>query len=385
LTPFGPFSTVAAGPGILGAPTFAPAQPSAERERLLASALATLIEPVFIIGLDHRTQYANAAAARAYGYAVNEMLGWSLWELRATERVLDRAAVEEALERDGAWSGESVHRRRDGSCFPVALACTLIRDETGQRLGFVVRVRDLTDEWRLAEQLRQTEKLAALGELVAGVAHEVNNPLTGISAFAQLLLEETMSDEQRDSIRLIKREADRAVGVIRDLLVFSRKTQSRAVPVDVNACLEQTIRLRAHGFRSSGIEVITDLDPALPAVRADEQRLQQVFLNLIVNAEHALQQRPERRLTVRTRTVDTWMEIEMCDTGVGMTPEVLAHIFEPFFTTKPEGTGTGLGLSVSYGIVHSHGGTLTAESAPGAGATFRVRLPLDPPSTGSAA
>jgi signal transduction histidine kinase len=238
-----------------------------------------------------------------------------------------------------------------------------------------IRMRD--EERRLAEQIRQSEKLAALGELVAGVAHEVNNPLAGISAFAQLLQEDTLTAEQREAVQMIKREADRAVAVIRDLLTFARKSGPRYVAVDMNALIEQTLRLRQYGLRTAGVEVELRLEPKLRPLHGDDRQLQQVLLNLIVNAEHAMTQSPRRTLRLRTVNDGPRVVIEVSDSGVGMPPELQARIFEPFFTTKGEGKGTGLGLSVSYGIVHTHGGTLEVESAPGGGSTFRIILPAD--------
>jgi signal transduction histidine kinase len=179
---------------------------------------------------------------------------------------------------------------------------------------------------------------------------------------------------------MIKREADRAVGVIRDLLAFSRKTGPRLVAVDINALINQTIRLRGYSLQTAGVQVRPDLDPKLPAIPGDDRKLQQVLLNLIVNAEYAMHRQETRELTVRT----TWEDapdggrvlVEITDTGTGMAPELVKHIFEPFFTTKPAGVGTGLGLSVSYGIVHAHGGTITVRSTSGAGSTFVVTLPI---------
>ena len=278
----------------------------------------------------------------------------------------------------GHWAGERLLRRRDGNDFPAWVIVSPIRDGTRRRVGHVIVVRDLTEERRMAEQLRQSEKLAALGELVAGVAHEVNNPLTGISAFAQLLLEDELSGEQRESVSLMKREADRAVSVIRDLLAFARKTGPRSVIVNLNDLLEQTLRLRAYGMRSTGVALETHLDPGLARVRGDDRQLQQVLLNLIVNAEHAMSSTPVRQLTVRTRNEGSRVVVEIRDTGTGMTPEVQKRIFEPFFTTKPEGTGTGLGLSVSYGIIQSHAGTLSVQSIVGIGSTFRISLSAAP-------
>ncbi|MDF1503799.1 ATP-binding protein, partial [Roseisolibacter sp. H3M3-2] len=248
------------------------------------------------------------------------------------------------------------------------------------------------EERRLAEQLRQAEKMAALGELVAGVAHEINNPLTGISAFAELLLEDGLSAEQRESARLIKREADRAVGVVRDLLAFSRKTEPEHQALRVDALLEHLLRMRGYALRAAGIALTLDLPADLPAVHGDEAKLQQVFLNLLLNAEYALRDASPPRLTVRARAAGPadglagpGLAVEVQDTGVGIAPDALARIFEPFYTTKPPGEGTGLGLSVSYGIVQAHGGEIAVRSAPGQGTTFTVLLPAVPPAPAGAA
>ncbi len=256
---------------------------------------------------------------------------------------------------------------------PVAIALdALLLSEHARR-------RRLADD-ALAEQLRQAEKMAALGELVAGVAHEINNPLTGISAFAELLLDEPLDADQRESARLIKREADRAVAVVRDLLVFSRKAEPATLPVDLNVVVERTLRARSYALQNAGIAVHVELDPALPRVRGDESKLQQVILNMLLNAEYALRDVVDRRLAVQTRGAGERVVVEITDSGPGMAQETLARVFEPFFTTKPAGEGTGLGLSVSYGIVQTHGGEIVARNAPPpGGATFEVFLPAELP------
>ncbi|HEU4629068.1 MAG TPA: GAF domain-containing protein [Gemmatimonadaceae bacterium] len=355
-----------------------------ERERTLAAALATMDQPVFVLTPDERVRYANPAAEREYGYTADELVGLPVDRLVAIAPA--PAAPEEPQWLGGTGGGEAsadplavvhhVHRRRDGSEFPAAVTLGTIHDAGGQPVGQVLGVRNLTDERRLAEHLRQHEKLAALGSLVAGVAHELNNPLTGISAFSQLLLEDELDAEQLESVRLIKREADRAVAVIRDLLLFSRKRDASLGAVDLNALLQLTVRLRTYTLRAEDITVELGLDPDVPPVQGDEQRLQQVLLNLIVNAEYALHDRPERRLTLRTRRTARHVVVEVSDSGVGIDAETQRHIFEPFFTTKPAGVGTGLGLSVSYGIVQAHGGTIGVDSQPGRGSTFRLTFPL---------
>jgi two-component system, NtrC family, sensor kinase len=347
------------------------------RERILAAALATMDQPVLILGVDAKVQYANTAAVREYGYEPSEIAGLSVDDFVVASARLSRRQTIPPLPQDKAlWIGEHVHRRKDGTEFPAAVTLSHIRDASDNIIGLVIGIRNLTEERRVADHLGRTEKLAAIGELVAGVAHELNNPLTGISTFAQLLLEDELESEQIESVSLIKREADRAIGVIRDLLLFARKTDARDVPVDINTIVRHTVRLRALASRSSGIEVHMQLDESNPKVRGDEQKLQQVLLNLLVNAESALRDAKVRHLSVITRSRDGTVTIVVSDTGHGMAESVSQRVFEPFFTTKPPGEGTGLGLSVSYGIVQAHEGVISVESAPDVGTTFTISVPL---------
>jgi PAS domain S-box-containing protein len=347
------------------------------RERTLAAALATMDQPVLILGVDARVQYANAAAIREYGYEPTEIAGLSVDDFVVAAAQLPVRQTIPALHEDKTlWTGEHIHRRKDGTEFPASVTLSHIRDSSDDIIGLVIGIRNLTEERKVADHLGRTEKLAAIGELVAGVAHELNNPLTGISTFAQLLLEDKLEGEQLESVSLIKREADRAIGVIRDLLLFARKTDARDVPVDINTIVTHTVRLRSLASRSSGIEVHMHLDQSSPRVRGDEQKLQQVVLNLLVNAESALQDAKVRHLSVITQSRDGAVSIIVSDTGHGMPAAVSQRVFEPFFTTKPPGEGTGLGLSVSYGIIQAHGGTISVESTPDVGTTFVISLPL---------
>jgi PAS domain S-box-containing protein len=347
------------------------------RERTLAAALATMDQPVLILGVDAKVQYANSAAIREYGYESTEIAGLSVDDFVVVSAELARRQTIPAVPHEKAlWIGEHVHRRKDGTEFPAAVTLSQIRDGGENIVGLVIGVRNLTEERKVADHLGRTEKLAAIGELVAGVAHELNNPLTGISTFAQLLLEDDLQGEQFESVSLIKREADRAIGVIRDLLLFARKTDARDVPVDVNTIVKHTVRLRALASRSSGIEVHMKLDESNPRVRGDEQKLQQVLLNLLVNAEAAMQTTQVRHLSITTQRKQRAVHIIVSDTGHGMTSAVSERVFEPFFTTKPPGEGTGLGLSVSYGIIQAHDGTISVESTPDVGTTFTVVFPL---------
>jgi PAS domain S-box-containing protein len=347
------------------------------RERTLAAALATMDQPVLILGVDAKVQYANTAAIKEYRYEANEIAGLSVDDFVVASAQHSPRQTIPAIPQDmQLWTGEHVHRRRDGTEFPAAVTLSHIRDGSDNIVGLVIGIRNLTEERKVADHLGRTEKLAAIGELVAGVAHELNNPLTGISTFAQLLLEDNLQGEQFESVSLIKREADRAIGVIRDLLLFARKTDARAVPVDINTIVKHTVRLRALASRSGGIEVHMRLDESNPRARGDEQKLQQVLLNLLVNAESAMQGTQLRHLSLTTQRKSGTVQIVISDTGHGMPLSVSQRVFEPFFTTKPPGEGTGLGLSVSYGIIQAHDGTISVESTPEVGTTFTILLPL---------
>ncbi len=346
-----------------------------EREHLLATGLTTINHPIFILD-QSGIRYANPAAAREYGWTQPELMEMTLEDLVVGADTREGLDVGSGIIEPGVRVSHDIHRRKSGAEFPAAVSIAPLRGHNGDILGQVVSVRDVSQDRHVEEQLRHTEKMVAVGELVAGVAHEINNPLTGISAFAQILLEEPLGEEQRESVQLIKQECDRAKGVIRDLLLFARKTDRGFGPVDVNAMLQQVVRLRAYPLRQANVTVKLELDPDAPRVSGDEQKLQQVLLNVISNAEFAMNGRPERVLTLSTHVSGGLVHILARDTGRGMTADVKRRIFEPFFSTKPPGLGTGLGLSVSYGIMHAHGGSITVESEPDAGTTFQLTLPV---------
>ena len=236
--------------------------------------------------------------------------------------------------------------------------------------------RDMTGEREMRARLMETDRLAAVGELVAGVAHEVNNPLSSISAFAQLLLRDaSLSDSQRESIEVIRSETTRASHVVKDLLAFARRSDPHREPLDLNAVVTRSLRLRQYEVTLHGVQVDTGLEGDLPAVIGDARQLQQVCLNLLNNAIQAVTGRRGAQVQLTTRSEGDRVLFEVSDNGPGIPPGVRARIFEPFFTTKPEGQGTGLGLSVSYGIVAAHGGAITVVDTAAGGTTFRVALP----------
>ncbi|WP_298816930.1 hybrid sensor histidine kinase/response regulator [Chloroflexus sp.] len=244
--------------------------------------------------------------------------------------------------------------------------------------------RDLTERRRLEQQLIQSDKLSALGQLVAGVAHELNNPLTSISGYAQLLLRNRQLDEDaRADLEQVRQQAERAGRIVRNLLMFAREHKPERLVVQINDVVHSALALQVYQLRVDNIAVKLELDPDLPSTVADPHQLQQVLLNLITNARQAMNEIGGGTLTIRTTLRETLdgqaIEIAVTDTGVGIPKHHLDKIFNPFFTTKPVGQGTGLGLSICYGIIQEHQGQIWAESQVGIGTTIFIRLPLVTP------
>lgn len=226
------------------------------------------------------------------------------------------------------------------------------------------------------DQLIQREKLSAVGEFVAGVTHELNNPLAVIIGYAQLLQMESLNPEQEAYVRQIVGGVHRCRKITRSLLAFARQHPPERLDVDVNALLDETLGFIQYELRTGNIEVVRRLAPGLPPVHADPHQLQQVFLNIANNARQAMEEHAGRgRLVVTTEEAGPRVRITLQDDGPGISAENLGRLFTPFFTTKAVGKGTGLGMSVSYGIIQEHGGDIRAESRPGAGATFVIELP----------
>jgi CheY-like chemotaxis protein len=236
----------------------------------------------------------------------------------------------------------------------------------------------MTEQKRSESQHQQAEKLAAMGQLVSGVAHEINNPAAIISGFAQTLLLDDVKPEHREMLQMMYDEATRIGRITANLLAFARAGGTQRALVDVNDLARRTFALRSYHLTTLNITVSLDLDPGEPKIWANGSELQQMVLNLLINAEQALVTvEPPRTITVRTRADEREARLEIADSGPGIAPEIRAKVFDPFFTTKAEGVGTGLGLSICYGIAREHGGRIWVESEPGSGARFCVLLPRD--------
>ena len=271
-------------------------------------------------------------------------------------------------------------RRKQGDWRRILFNFSPLADESGNIEGVVLSGRDVTDLKRLEEQLIQAEKLAAMGQMLAGVAHELNNPLTAVLGVTELLRERAGHDESfMRQLDLTHRQARRAARIVQNLLEFSRPGSAQKKLLDVNNLIERTLQLHEHSLRRNNIEVDFRPDTGLPGILGDANQLIQVFLNLVTNAEQAMREvRESGRLTIRQGRSGDRISITFQDDGVGIRPEALPRLFDPFYTTKRPGGGTGLGLSICMSIVREHGGLIEAEALPAGGSAFTVTLPPAP-------
>lgn len=321
--------------------------------------------------------YANRRWYDA-GFEQRELLGHPLLELAARNFARPLAeAVQSTLKGQQVDNLELEIVRRNGVSGKFSANLSPMRDEQGTVTSIVLMLTDITDSAVLRDKLVHTEKMAAVGQLVSGVAHEVNNPLTAILGFADLMMENPeLPESARKDLRVILQEAQRTKQIVQNLLSFARQMPPQRNPVQLNLILRRTIQLRSYDFNSHGVDIVERLDEDLPEVIGDAHQLQQVFLNILNNAYDAVREvgRPARIEIMSIKSGDS-VEVSFSDNGDGIThPD---KIFDPFFTTKEVGKGTGLGLSICYGIVKEHGGEiLYHNNIGGTGATFIVRLPI---------
>ncbi|MDZ7629865.1 MAG: PAS domain S-box protein [Gemmatimonadaceae bacterium] len=330
---------------------------------------------------------ANPAMLELLGYDTRE----ELMALDLSVDVYADAADHEWLVRT-AQNGELddwvevTWRRRDGELIDVRLSLRVVEDELGGPPVYEGIAEDVTERHRRDERLRRSERMASLGHMLAGVAHELNNPLAAISGFSQLLLRGSWPDDDRKALETIGREARRAERVVRDLLTFARQGDvTRSELVDLHGVIRHIVDTQRYALDTRGVRVIMALQATPVHVQGDTARLEQVILNLVVNARQALEamrgeramvQAPlELRLTTEVPG-DGFVVVKVADNGAGISPSLLGRIWDPFFTTKEEGVGTGLGLSVVHSIVTEHGGVVDVQSELGRGTEFSVRLPL---------
>jgi PAS domain S-box-containing protein len=347
----------------------------------LESTFDSLTELVIVTDHHLRITHANHAFATRLGRDTTELKGRLLRDVLTPAVV---AWIEQRTAEDPASSDER-QIADDKLRGTFSFTANPLRGRDDEHVGTVIVARDVTAQARLAAEgaelrsrLTQSEKLAALGQFVAGIAHELNNPLQGVLGHVELLLQDaTPANRLRRDLKLVFREADRAAKIVHNLLVFAGSRRITRRRLNVNHVVNKVLSLRATTNAAARIEVTRTLTPRLPRVAGDALLLQQALLNIVINAEQAMTSvSGDRRLEVHTRAIDNdEIEIVIADNGPGIPSQALPRLFEPFFTTKEVGQGTGLGLAITYGIVQEHGGRLDARNRAEGGAIFRIALP----------
>ena len=340
--------------------------------------LESMDSGILVLDLEERITRWNRALENLYARRRSQVIGRTLDEVFPAS-FLD--ALRGSLVLGRPEEGEIAHLYKvrletaDQRSLMVNVAAAPFHLRSGERGGTLLILDDVTARVRLEEQLQHSEKMASIGLLAAGVAHEVNTPLAGISSYTQMLREQVAAEDPRAPLlEKIEKQTFRAAKIINNLLNFSRSGKAELEPLDLNKVLLDVLSLMEHQLQGGSIKVRKELADKLPEVRGNENRLQQVFFNLLLNARDAMP--GGGWLTLLTRSDDDTVVVEVRDTGDGIKREHIKRIYDPFFTTKGIGRGTGLGLSVSYGILQEHGGSIAVDSAPGQGTTFRVTLPV---------
>ncbi|MDR8391345.1 PAS domain S-box protein [Aliifodinibius sp. S!AR15-10] len=323
----------------------------------------------------------NRGAEKIFGWNREEIIGKSM-KIFIPEDLLEARELD-CLEFGMTYRGyvqnyETERLTKSGKRVLVSLTESFIRDVDGEIVGRSQVLRDLTELRMREEQVQQSERLAAVGHMAAGVAHEIGNPLTAISSLTQLVLRRTEDDFAREQLAKVREQIQRINKIVRDLVDFSRPSSLDRKETQVNRIIESAVGLLKHDARCRDVNFNLELSPNLPEVLCVPDHIHQVLVNLLLNAVDAMKEIEEPKIiveTTRTKEPDG-IQIKVSDIGTGITEEHMDHIFEPFFTTKEVGAGTGLGLSVSHGIINKMGGNIAVDSTPGEGTTFNIVLPI---------
>ncbi len=369
-----------------------PALKNMEEKRLQSNAflrnlLNSAVDAVIASDLTGRILIFNEAAEQIVGYtvgeAMNEITIRDVYPGDGAREVM-RMLMSEEYGGVGKLKGYHINgKRKDGELIPISLNASIVYDANGNKVATIGFFHDRRDEIRIQKelentqvQLLQAEKMASLGKMAAGVAHQLNNPLSGIILYTKLVMDEyDLPEEATADLTRVLEDAERAKETVKELLEFARQTDQEMKPQDINEIISRTIFLLEDQSIFHNIKIEKSLADNLPYISGDAQQLNHVFMNIILNGADALEGKG-------VLSIKTWYEaqksavcIEIADTGSGIPDDVLPHIFEPFYTTKEQGRGTGLGLSMVYGILESHGGTIRAESKVDEGTTFHIELP----------
>jgi len=332
---------------------------------------------ILVIDRAQRVSFISSRIRDLLGYAPEDWLGRKLEQ--EPDQSLEMLAMTGDLlaGRKSFGSCECPVRHRDGSWRNMRASAGPLFDAEGKTSGVIVSLRDITLEKKLEQQIIQSERLAAMGQMIGGFAHELNNPLTSILGMSELLQDSQATEATRKQLEILQQQARRAVEIVQNLTYFSRPPAPGKITPHSADLVQRTLHLHAYSLRKSNITVDFLREPSVPPVQADAHQLMQVFLNLILNSEQAIREVHDRgTLRIRLEKKDKNVSVIFQDDGPGISPEILPHIFDPFYTTKRPGRGTGLGLSICKAILREHNGNVEAASGPGGGAVFTVTMPM---------
>ncbi|MGE5445847.1 MAG: ATP-binding protein [Ignavibacteriales bacterium] len=414
---------------------------SEKQFRMLSHAVMSINDSVYITDMDDRIVFVNKAFCKTYGYEEEDIIGRDshvLWKGASINEEV-KNIFSQTTKHD--QKSEFYHKRKDGSEFPISLSISVIKNENGNEVAIVGVVSDITERKRAEEVLReaydelerrvesrtaelskanallmqenterkraeallvrqkeeiekahahlrettqmlvQAEKMSAVGTMVAGVSHELNNPMMGILNFIQYCLKHTSREDKRYGVlQDAEHETNHCIDIVKNLLTFSRMEKEGPETRQEEICaviFDRVFKLLSYRIEKQGVLIIQHTAEETPAVWMKVNNIQQVFLNLIINALDALKDRERKEIHIDIQRDGEFVQVTVADTGCGISPENIEKIFDPFFTTKPVGEGTGLGLSVCRSIIKEHGGEIGCESKPGAGTKFRILLPID--------
>jgi PAS domain S-box-containing protein len=354
-----------------------------EFQRYLLESFPDLI---LVIDLEERYSFVSARVRDVLGYTREEMLGKKIEELQNSTPEFLGLYRELVAGRKMFGFCECGVRHHDGSWRTIRASGSQLFDAESKLSGVIVSVRDITVEKKLEQQIIQSERLAAMGQMIGGFAHELNNPLTSILGVAELLQEGETRETVCKQLGILQQQARRAAEIVQNLTFFSRPPAPGKSLINLSELVQRTLHLHAYSLRKNSITVDFLPDAALPSVSGDLHQLMQVFLNLVLNAEQAIRElRDKGTLRIRLARSNGWVSVSFQDDGPGIPPEILPNIFDPFYTTKRPGRGTGLGLSICKAILKEHGGNVEVAPAPGGGAVFTVKLPVAGPEGAPAA
>jgi PAS domain S-box-containing protein len=341
------------------------------RRRLLES----FPDLILVVDLAERYTFASSRVRDLLGYQPDDLLGKKISEIHDHSPELAALCQDVASGKIAFGSAEYSARHRDGNWRTMRASASPLFDADSKLGGVIISVRDITTERKLEQQIVQSERLAAMGAMIGGVAHELNNPLTSILGVSELLQDSQTTDAARKQIGILQQQARRAAEIVHNLTYFSTPPTPGRTRVNLGEIVERTLNLHAYSLRKNSIAVDFLREQGVPYVEGDPHQLMQVFLNLILNAEQAIREVRDRgTLRIRLNNNGEWVSASFQDDGPGIPPDVLVNIFDPFYTTKRPGRGTGLGLSICKSVMKEHNGTIEAANVPGGGSVFTVTL-----------